>query len=128
MIWLDPTKEPSRHVLNDLAGMKAAFDASLLPFIFLIPQDKKADTFRPASYVLPTNSIFAPDPAILSQLTAQLNAQKAGVGCAPSATGTHGTVSGTGNLSETLSGNPDQYPVVILVNARGDILYFSSGL
>ncbi|OFY41656.1 MAG: hypothetical protein A2X18_10000 [Bacteroidetes bacterium GWF2_40_14] len=93
MIWLDPGKEPTRHVLNDLSLMKKSFDESLLPFVFFVPKEKLTDTFRPESYVLPANSVFASESDINKQLS---------------------------DLSA-------QLPVVILVNNKGDVLYFSSG-
>ncbi|MFA5849777.1 MAG: transglutaminase domain-containing protein [Bacteroidales bacterium] len=114
MIWIDPGKEPSRHVLNDLALMKNSFDESLLPFVFLVPQEKLTDTFRPESYVLPANSIFAnstlaSESDILTQLEKNLHSNT--------------TTCGTSQKSNLSS----QLPVVILVNARGEVLYFSSG-
>jgi len=105
MIWLDPGREPTRHVLNDLALMKKSFDESLLPFVFFVPKEKLTDTFRPESYVLPANSIFASESGILTQLGQSINVK----------------------LTSQLSNLSGQLPVVILVDTRGDVLYFSSG-
>ena len=114
MIWLDPGKEPSRHVLNDLSLMKNSFDESLLPFVFLVPKEKLTDTFRPESYVLPANSVFA--NSTLTSESGILTLLEKGLNANPTSCGT--------SQKSNLSG---QLPVIILVNARGDVLYFSSG-
>ncbi|GAO29837.1 hypothetical protein JCM15548_12066 [Geofilum rubicundum JCM 15548] len=98
MVWLDPGKEPTRHVLRDLKNLKSTFDEALLPFLFFVPEEKRTDTFAPESYVLPAHSVFGVAPEIMPQLSDHLNRELKG-----------------------------ELPVVILVNPKGEVLYFSSG-
>jgi hypothetical protein len=98
MVWLDPGKEPTRHVLRDLKNMKSTFDDALLPFLFFVPEEKLTDTFAPESYVLPSNALFGVAPGVLEQLSEKLRRELKGA-----------------------------LPVVVLVNNMGEVLYFSSG-
>ncbi len=98
LIWLDPGKEPTRHVLKDLREMKASFDQSNMPFLFFVPDEKRTAGFNAAEYVLPLNSSFAHDTNLLVQLA--------------------------NGFQRKLS---SELPVIVLVNAKGEVLYFSSG-
>jgi hypothetical protein len=98
MVWLDPDKEPTKHVLNDFAALKQSFDDTNMPFMFFIPGHKLTDSFRPESYQLPYNKGFSIDDELIQQLSVAMK-QK---------------------LSNSL-------PVLIVVNAKGEVLFFSSG-
>ncbi len=97
-IWLDPGKEPTRHVLKDLKEMKTRFDDSNMPFLFFVPQEKQTAAFNSDNYVLPQNSDFVQDTDMLNQLSKVFNRK----------------------LSSEL-------PVLVMINANGEVLYFSSG-
>lgn len=58
MIWIDPEKEPTKHIFNDLPDLKGEFDAWGGDFIFL----QKSGPMLPLNTVgLPGNSIFGID-------------------------------------------------------------------
>lgn len=97
-VWLDPGKEPTRHVLKDLKDLKQTFDESNLPFLFFVPEEKQTASFHQDNYVVPQNSTFAHDTDMLSQLSSE--------------------------FQQKLS---SQLPVIVLVNAKGDVLYYSAG-
>ncbi|MGV8829442.1 MAG: transglutaminase domain-containing protein [Breznakibacter sp.] len=98
LVWLDPGKEPTRHVLKDLREMKAVFDQSNMPLLFFVPEEKQTVGFKTDDYVLPQNASFANDGGLLKQLA--------------------------GVFQRKLSA---ELPVIVLVNAKGEVLYFSSG-
>lgn len=98
LIWLDPGKEPTRHVLKDLKEMKEAFDELSMPFLFFVPQEKQTASFNYNELILPDNSDMAVDTDMLQQLSQAFNR----------------------NLD-------DEFPVIAMVNVHGDVLYFSSG-
>ncbi len=98
LIWLDPGKEPTRHVLKDLREMKQLFDDSNLPFLFFVPKEKQTASFDYSSLELPNNADFAQDTDMLNQLSKVFNRKFAA-----------------------------SLPVIVMVNAQGEVLYLSSG-
>jgi len=98
--WVEPDKEPSKHVFQDMGTLKKEIDKLNCPFIFLIPEDRSAG-FTPDTWKnLPANSRFVtiPDLSSLAELE--------------KATG------------KSLAG---QFPIVIRINKEGKITYLSSG-
>ncbi len=61
LCFIDPTREPTKHLLNDIAARKNAFDNSNLPMIFVVPSDKNSPDFNFAQWELPAHSICLED-------------------------------------------------------------------
>jgi transglutaminase-like putative cysteine protease len=62
VIWIDPDKEPTRHIFNDLPLLKSELDAWGGRFLFLSDPSPNAGMFDTGSIKgLPTNSSFAVD-------------------------------------------------------------------
>jgi len=98
--WVEPDKEPSKHVFQDLETLKQEIDKLGCPFIFLIPENKSAG-FTPDTWKnLPAASRFVTIPD-LSSLA--------------------GLEKSTG---KNLAG---QLPIVIRINKDGKVTYLSSG-
>ncbi len=101
LAWIEPEREPSKHFLNDLPLLKDEFDEWGGCFIFLsTASGTNSNFFNPAGFKgLPSNSSSRTDidPGILKK-------------------------SGIRNLAEPVS-----YPVIILTDKNGNIVYSSSG-
>ncbi|OFY48259.1 MAG: hypothetical protein A2X22_01410 [Bacteroidetes bacterium GWF2_49_14] len=99
--WIEPDKETTKHVFQDLGSLKTEVDKLKCPFVFLIPSDNLPAGFTKDSWkMLPKKSVF-------------------------------GTVSDLSSLNElekssgkSLSG---QFPIVIMVDSIGRVTYLSSG-
>jgi hypothetical protein len=98
MIWIDPDKEPTKHVLKDFEELKELFDATGLPFVFIVPNDERANVFNPKDYHLPEDVMFVKDDSLFKLF------QKAS--------------------KQDLK---NQLPVLALVSGDNDILFLSSG-
>ena len=99
MIWIEPGKEPTRHILNDLPLNKKEYDDWGGWFIFLTDPAQTPAGFRPEEIAgAPQNSIFVSDKE-MKYLT---------------------TISGPGSAAR-------QLPVVLCCNRDGDILFSSEG-
>lgn len=98
LIWLEPGREPTSHVLKDMRDMKGEFDELGMPFLFFVPEEKKTVAFDFDELVVPANSLYAVDTDMLLQLT--------------KAFGTDAAM---------------DFPVIAMVNVHGDVLYYSSG-
>ncbi|WP_372775989.1 transglutaminase family protein [Mangrovibacterium sp.] len=68
LVWLDPDKEPSKHVLKDFEDLKDSFDALDVAFVFLLPNAEQFGIFRQLGYKLPANSFFVVDDQLLNRL------------------------------------------------------------
>ncbi len=99
MIWIEPGKEPTRHILNDLPGLKGEFDKWEGRFIFLTDPSRTPAGFDPASVEgQPERSLFAVDEG-LKLLTSLTGGDAAG----------------------------KPLPVVICTDSRGEVLFSSEG-
>ena len=99
MIWIEPGKEPTRHILNDLPLNKKEYDDWGGWFIFLTNPAQTPAGFRPEEIAgRPQNSIFVSDKE-MKYLT---------------------TLSGPGSAAR-------QLPVVLCCNSDGEILFSSEG-
>jgi hypothetical protein len=99
LVWLEPGKEPTRHILNDLPLLKKEFDVWGGQFIFLIDPVISSQGFSPEEFAgLPENSILAVDSCNTFMLSA---------------------------LGGTSSVHP--HPVVICIDDGGKILFTSEG-
>jgi len=99
LIWMEPGREPTRHLLNDLPGLKEEFDRWNGCFVFLTdPQGIPAE-FTPESVGgTPENTIFGSDPGL----------------------GLLKSIPGSGSREKAL-------PVVLYCNSKGEILFSSEG-
>jgi len=98
--WIEPDKEPTKHILNDLPLLKKELDQWGGYFIFLTDTSGTGTTFKPETIKgLPSNSLFGTDneSVLLRQLCG-------GISCS--------TV---------------RLPLMILVNKTGDIIFRSEG-
>jgi transglutaminase-like putative cysteine protease len=99
--WIEPDKETSKHVFQDLGSLKTEVDKLGCPFVFLIPKDKLPAGFKGSDWKsLPEESQFG----VISSLASLEELEKAS--------------------GKKLSG---QFPVVIVADAQGRVTYLSSG-
>jgi len=62
LIWIDPDKEPTKHIFHDLPDLKKELDSWGGRFIFLTDPRVKSNSFNPLEYKdLPSNSTFTTD-------------------------------------------------------------------
>lgn len=65
IIWIEPDKEPTKHVFNDLPLLKAELDSWGGKFLFLTGSAKDFNSFNPKSLQdLPSNSDFSIDEGL----------------------------------------------------------------
>jgi hypothetical protein len=99
--WVEPDKEPSKHIFQDLGLLKKELDNLKCPFVFLIPENKIPAGFNSRSWeTLPSGSRFA----TIRDISSLQELEKA--------------------AGKSLSG---QLPVVIRINKDGKVTYLSSG-
>lgn len=100
LVIIDPDKEPSKHILNDLEPYKAAFSNLKTKFIYVSTAEKSSGLGIVNTYSLPTNFIAGVDvnDNILNEVLAQYG-----------------------------STMKDKLPLVLLYDAQGNIYYFSAG-
>jgi transglutaminase-like putative cysteine protease len=100
LIWIDPDKEPTKHIFNDLPNLKNELDSWGGKFIFLTGYGDKSNTFNPLIYKgLPSNSVFATDPGLKLF---------------------------NDHIKSMLPSQPD-FPVVVISDKDGNIVFVSSG-
>jgi hypothetical protein len=98
-IWIEPGREPTRHILNDLPRLKEEFDAWGGSFIFLTDPARTPQGFDPDEIQgKPSNAVFVSD-AGLEFMTSAI---------------------GAGASDRPL-------PVVLCCDANGEILFSSEG-
>lgn len=99
LIWMEPGREPTRHLLNDLPGLKKEFDRWGGSFVFLTdPERTPGQITRESVTGAPENALFATDP---------------GLGLLQSL---------SGNISRERS-----LPVVLYCDSGGEVLFSSEG-
>jgi len=99
LIWIEPGKEPTRHLLNDLPPLKKEFDEWGGNFIFMYNPSTTSESFKPDEIDgLPGNSIYAPDSE-LDLMQSSLNGRSA----------------------------DHPLPVVVCCDSTGNILFLSEG-
>ena len=100
MAWLEPEKEPTKHVLNDLPLLKKELDSWGGGFIFLVDQPVSGSEFKPENYKgLPESSEAGYDKNLEILKTISNDGSGAGI----------------------------SFPYIILVDKNGNIIYRSSG-
>jgi len=61
-IWIEPGKEPTRHIFSDIPLLKEEFDGWGGWFVFFMDPASKTDSFKPSDVKgLPKNSLFVWD-------------------------------------------------------------------
>jgi hypothetical protein len=100
LIWIEPDKEPTKHIFNDLPGLKRELDKWGGCFLFLSDSLQNGGGFKPNELIgLPDNSFFRTDHN-MSKLKSILD-------------------------TNTLSGG--SLPYLVLSDKNGNILFTSSG-
>ncbi|MDR0969210.1 MAG: transglutaminase domain-containing protein [Lentimicrobiaceae bacterium] len=61
LCFIDPTREPTKHLFKDITAHKAQFDEWSGNFLFVIPSDKYTVDFDVRRWNLPKNSLFIVD-------------------------------------------------------------------
>jgi hypothetical protein len=101
LVWIDADKEPSKHVLADIPGVKDLIEKWGGGIIFLFANDNVSASFKPANFAnLPSQSIFAYDKG------AKL-------------------LSETGRLRKRNCS--DNLPVIVISDKNGNLVYYSEG-
>ena len=101
LCFIDPGKEPSKHVLQDLPALQAEFEQWGGGIVFMPPDDKMAGNFDPSVFPkLPGQNLWAID-----EKRTLLNG-----------------VSNTLQLDFS-----ENFPLTLFLSDNGGILYFSEG-
>lgn len=100
LVVLDPDKEPSKHILNDLGPYAGHFNTWGGQFVFAMPAEKAGQAGVLKTYLLPaqTESGIDPDDQILNAISVLYG-----------------------------SGLKDKLPLVVLCDAAGNVYLYSSG-
>lgn len=98
-IWIEPGREPTRHILNDLPRLKKEFDDWGGSFVFLTDPSRTPDGFDPDEITgKPANALFVTDTRLAFMTSA---------------------------LGEGASERP--LPVVVCCDGNGEVLFTSEG-
>ena len=101
LIWIDPDKEPSKHVLADIPAVKDIIEKWGGGMLFLFPTEKVSSSFIPSTFPnLPSQSTFAYDKKA-KMLT------EMGYLCKRS--------------------NHNNLPVIVITDKNGYLVYYSEG-
>lgn len=100
LIWIEPGREPTRHVLSEITALKATYESKGVKPVFLL-SDKNAPGFDPSrAGDLPQGSSFMVDEGLLSLK----------------------------KLEALFSENfRERMPVVLIIDDQGGVFYKSSG-
>ena len=98
--FIDPTREPTKHLLKDIATLRSEFESNGMPLLFVIPEGKAAPDFNFKAWGLPKQSVLIQDKG--NQWFKDI-------------------------LSSADLYFRDDYPVVFLVNPDGTIVFKSEG-
>ena len=98
--FIDPTREPTKHLLKELGTLRNDFEKWGRPVIFVIPEGKAAPDFNFKAWNLPKQSVIIQDKG--NQWFKEI-------------------------LTSTDQYFRDDYPVVYLINADGTIVFRSEG-
>jgi len=99
MVWMDPDKEPTKHVLADMEKSKRSFEKWGGRLLFIVDESKISDSFNVKSLrkKLPQNSTFC-----LDSKNKILN-----------------------NIAKETKKRITHYPVIVVVDKEGKVIYFS---
>lgn len=99
LVWIDPDKEPSKHVMADIPAVKDLIGKWGGGVVILLPDDKASPSFKPENFKnLPAQRIFAFDKALMLEIEKlrQRNCRN--------------------NL-----------PLIVIADADGNLIYYSEG-
>lgn len=99
--WLDPSREPTRHVMVDIPLLRESFEKWNGGMVFLLPTDKITPAFNAANYLnLPKQSIFGKDDnsTLLNTI-----------------------------LKATHTNFDNNYPLITLITPSGEVIFLSEG-
>lgn len=99
--FIDPDKEPTKHLMNEFPPLKTEFDKWRGRFLFVVPGSKNSSSFNPEKYKgLPGKSVFV-------------------------------TKDGERLLKSFADSSKipfkDDYPLIFIVNEKGEIIFHSQG-
>lgn len=98
---IDPSKEPTKHLMEDIKAVKASLDNWGGNVLFLVAEKKLNNGFKPSTYgKLPDKSVFGHDNA--------------------------GAVANAVSTVCSISGEP-QWPLLVIVNHKDEIIWQSEG-
>jgi hypothetical protein len=101
MVWIDPDKEPTKHVMADIPAVKSLIENWSGGMVFLLAGNKVSSSFKPSNFPnLPKQSKFAFDKD--SNLLLHID-----------------------KLRKTNSGS--NFPVIAISDKNGNLLYYSEG-
>ncbi|MCL2290976.1 MAG: transglutaminase-like domain-containing protein [Bacteroidetes bacterium] len=100
LCFIDPAREPTRHLFNDMAALKNDFDKWGGNILFMIPGEKNTADFNPKRWNLPVNSIFEIDKESMFMNYV---------------------------LNTTNQEFREEYPLVFIVNKEGKLVFKSEG-
>ena len=99
LCFIDPDREPTKHLLNELAGMQKTFNENKIPFLMVIPEEKNTQPFDPKVWHLPFDTKVEVD-----------------------STGLLGRI-----LKQNHILFRDNYPLVFIIRPDGEITFKSEG-
>ena len=99
LCFIDPNSEPTRHTLKELGAMKADFEKWGGNILMVIPKDKLTQPFDKKHWNLPENTMVTTDD---NGLLAKI-------------------------LSDTKQYFRDNYPLIFIVDNRGQLIFKSEG-
>jgi len=101
LIWIDPDKEPSKHVMADIPAIKDIIEKWDGGILFLFPNEKVSSSFKPSGFRnLPLQSKYAYDKG--AKLLTEIN-----------------------HLRK--QNNTTNLPVIVITDKNGNLIYFSEG-
>ncbi|MCL1850513.1 MAG: transglutaminase-like domain-containing protein [Bacteroidetes bacterium] len=100
LCFIDPTREPTRHLFNDMAQLKSNFEQWNGNILFVTPNEKQTDDFDLQNRNFPKNAIFTIDEK--SKFINYI-------------------------LTSTKQHFREDYPLVFIVNKEGKLVFKSEG-
>ena len=100
LCFIDPTREPTRHLFKDMGTLKTQFENWGGSIIFVIPSVKNSGNFQFEKWNLPKQSLFIIDEQ--SKFMHKL-------------------------LNDTKQVFKEEYPLLFILNTQGDIILKSEG-
>ncbi|MEI6062764.1 MAG: transglutaminase domain-containing protein, partial [Bacteroidota bacterium] len=101
LVWIDPDKEPSKHVMADIPAVKALVEKWGGGLTFLFPSENVSASFKTTNFPnLPSQTIFAFDKN--AKLLTQIGSLR--------------KKNSAGNL-----------PLIVILDKNGNLIYYSEG-
>ena len=98
--FIEPAREPTKHMLKDIAAFKTQFEKWGGNILFVTPSDKQTTEFNPAKWNLPKQSrFFVDEQSVWMNSILEANQQQF----------------------------RDNYPLVFIINTKGEITFKTEG-